>query len=88
VRARRRAQQLRQAGQSVDEGRLLQEIIDRDRRDSSRSDGPLICPADATRIDTTDMSMGGVVDRLEGEVRARIELPSGPGGKRGGAEHG
>jgi cytidylate kinase len=64
VRARRRADQLREAGHTVDEGELLASIIERDRIDSTRADGPLICPEDAIRIDTSDLDIDGVVDAL------------------------
>jgi cytidylate kinase len=72
VRARRRAEQLTEAGASppplID---LLGDIRERDRRDMSRSDGPLICADDALRVDTGPLSLDGVVDLLERTVRAR-----------------
>lgn len=71
VRARRRAQQLGEAGRPVDESHILQQIIDRDTRDNTRSDGPLICPVGAVRIDTSPMSFTEVVDRLERHVVER-----------------
>jgi len=72
VRARRRADQLREGGASVDEGRLLGEILERDRIDSTRSDGPLICPEDAAVIDTSELSIEQVVHELAGRVEARL----------------
>ena len=72
-RARRRADQLRAKGISgPDESSLLQEIIERDASDSSRPVGPLVCPQDAVRIDTTGLSFDQVVDALEDEVRERV----------------
>ena len=71
VRARRRAQQLRHAGRQVDEDQVLQAIERRDTRDWQRSDGPLVCPPDAQRIDTSAMSIEQVVDLLELTVRQR-----------------
>lgn len=68
VRCRRRAEQLRAAGQAPDAESLLREIIDRDRSDSSRSDGPLICPSDAERVDTSGLSFEQVVTHLERRV--------------------
>src|SRR5690606_18562679 len=56
-RARRRAEQLRQTGREADEQQILAGILERDRKDSSRSDGPLICPDDAVRVDTSDMTL-------------------------------
>lgn len=69
VRARRRAEQIRLAGRDADEPQILQDIIDRDHRDSTRLDGPLICPADAVRVDTSMMTLEQVVDHLELLVR-------------------
>ncbi len=74
VRARRRAEQLRAEGRPADERALLAEIIERDRSDSARADGPLVCPQDAIVIDTSHMTRDQVVQRLEDEVRARIEV--------------
>lgn len=72
VRARRRADQLRAAGQKADESVLEREIAARDRSDESRTDGPLVCPADAARIDTSAMSFEDVVNTLEAFVRRHI----------------
>lgn len=72
VRAARRATQLRAAGQHATESELLDEILTRDRSDSSRLDGPLRCPDDAIRIDTSPLTFDQVVDVLERHVRQRI----------------
>lgn len=72
VRAARRADQIRAAGRSVDQTALLAEIIERDRSDSTRQDGPLICPDDALRVDTSSLTLDQVVDTLEAMVRERI----------------
>jgi len=71
VRARRRAEQLREAGKDADEAKILQRILARDESDSTRTHGPLICPDDAERIDTSDMSLDDVVDLLEQRVTER-----------------
>lgn len=73
VRACRRAEQLRAAGVAdVDESRLKDEIEARDRRDSTREVGPLVCPEEAFRVDTSGLSFEEVVQRLEQEVRTRV----------------
>jgi cytidylate kinase len=72
VRALRRAEQLRAAGVEVDLAQLEREMADRDRLDSTRADGPLICPEDAIVIDTSSLSREGVVDRLEALSRERV----------------
>ncbi len=76
IRARRRTEELRAAGQIVDETKLLRQIIDRDHRDSTRSDGPLICPKDAIRIDTSGLSLEQVVDVLVTQVEQRLGTPA------------
>lgn len=73
VRAARRADQLRAFGiVDVDETRLCEEIQARDLRDSTREIGPLVCPPDAIRVDTSDLSFEEVVGRLERDVRSRV----------------
>lgn len=74
VRARRRAAQLREAGKPADEAQLLKQIIDRDQRDSTRDDGPLVCPEDALRLDTSHMTLDMVVDQLESLVRENVPV--------------
>ena len=69
VRAERRADQLRAAGREADVDRLEQEIQQRDDSDTRRTVGPLTCPADAERIDTSDMGFDQVVDGLEAHVK-------------------
>lgn len=72
VRADRRAAQLREMGKPVQLDAIRKNIIDRDRKDSSRPDGPLICPKDATKIDTSDMTLSDVLDHLEQAVRETV----------------
>lgn len=72
IRARRRADQLREHGLHGDADALLSEINERDRSDSSRSEGPLIKPADAIVVDTTSLSLEGVVAALERLVLERM----------------
>ncbi len=73
VRAARRAEQLRAAGQPATEQALLDQILERDRSDSTRADGPLLCPADAIRVDTSGLLFEQVVDELERLVHARLD---------------
>ena len=72
VRARRRAEQLREAGHHADYEQIRRAIIQRDEKDSTRKDGPLICPHDAERIDTSDMTLEQVVDLLERKVGENV----------------
>jgi cytidylate kinase len=75
VRASRRAQQLAEAGQPVDEARLLRDIIDRDNSDMSRSDGPLIRPDGGIVVDTSSLQFDEVVEELERIVRRKAVEP-------------
>ncbi len=72
IRTRRRAEQMRADGRQVDESRLLEEIIERDRIDSTRHDGPLICPDDAIVMDTSTLEIPDVIVSLENTVRQRV----------------
>jgi cytidylate kinase len=81
VRARRRADQMRSGGDNVDLGDLESQILERDRIDSTRSDGPLICPHDAIRIDTSDLDLDSVVTLLERHVREKIGALISDGGE-------
>ncbi len=72
VRAERRAAQLIEAGMHVDRGRIVSDLMERDRLDSTRSDGPLTRPEGAIVIDTTDLTAGQVVDELESICRSRL----------------
>jgi cytidylate kinase len=71
VRAHRRADQLRAAGKPVDEAQILEGIMTRDHKDSTRQDAPLIRPDDAEYVDTSAMTLDQVLDHLETRVRAR-----------------
>ncbi|MFB6265278.1 MAG: (d)CMP kinase [Bradymonadaceae bacterium] len=51
--------------------RVLEEIVERDRRDRQRDVAPLRPPDDAVEIDSTDLSIGEVVDRIVGLVEDR-----------------
>jgi cytidylate kinase len=70
-RARRRVAQLRARGEIVDYAEILNGIVSRDRRDATRSLGPLSVPSDAEVVDTTNLSQEQVVDHIVEQVRAR-----------------
>ena len=72
VRAKRRVQQLRAANRKADQEVVLAQLRERDTRDSTRTDGPLVCPADAQRVDTTQLSLNEVIDLLERRVRETV----------------
>jgi len=61
IRARRRAEQLEQKGIKVDQAAILEQIIKRDRNDSTRSLAPLKPADDAVIVDSSRMSAEDVV---------------------------
>lgn len=71
-RARRRAEEMRRRGETVDEARLAREIVERDRRDSERPTSPLRPADDAIVLDTTTMPFDAVVGRMEEIARAKL----------------
>ena len=73
-RTKRRVKQLRESGKVVDDAQVHQDISSRDKIDSTRSDGPLICPEGALVIDTSDKTMMEVVDLMEKSVRSVLPI--------------
>ena len=72
VRAARRAAELREAGDDVDDGQVLAALLERDRRDSTRVVAPLRVAADAIELDTSGMTLDDVVDAIVGLVRSKV----------------
>lgn len=64
VRALRRAKQLKGKGIETTMASLLQEIGARDERDSSREHSPLVAAHDALIIDSSDLSIRAVVEKI------------------------
>jgi cytidylate kinase len=81
IRARRRAEQLREkliaAGgdprsQNLDVREIERDLLARDARDAGRSEGPLTRPVDALDVDTTSLTFDQVVSHLANLVRERV----------------
>ncbi|WP_456267521.1 (d)CMP kinase [Kushneria sp. AK178] len=70
-RARRRFDQLREAGHHASLSSLLKEIEARDARDTQRAVAPLRPAEDAVTIDTTELSIPDVVARIEALLSRR-----------------
>lgn len=70
VRAQRRSKQLKDKGINVTMASLLQEIGARDERDRSREHSPLVAAHDAFIIDSSDLSISAVVERIRSELIA------------------
>lgn len=64
VRAERRWRQLRDAGRPVSREEALEDVRRRDRRDSSREDSPLTCDTTYERVDTSELGIDTVVERV------------------------
>lgn len=71
ARARRRVEDLAARGITADYGQTLADIEARDVQDSTRTVAPLRPAADAIIIDTTDLDIGDVVERLAAIARSK-----------------
>lgn len=85
VRAQRRCAELRGRGIAADEPTVLAQIEERDRRDRTRLDGPLVMPEGAVVVDTSELSFDEVVDALERAVRGRVQVDTRSGALARGA---
>jgi CMP/dCMP kinase len=70
-RARRRHAELAAQGISADLDVVRDEIKDRDRQDTTRALAPLVKAADAVEIDTSDLTIEQVVERMRAAIEAR-----------------
>jgi CMP/dCMP kinase len=70
-RARRRYLQLKAKGDDVSLSSLLEEIRARDERDTQRAVAPLKPAADAIQLDSTELSIEQVLERILSEVALR-----------------
>ena len=71
VRAERRCGEIRKRGEPAVHEQILKQVLDRDRLDSERSLNPLRAAADATVVDTSDLTLDEVIDAV-----ARLVNPS------------
>jgi CMP/dCMP kinase len=71
-RVRRRLEEDRAKGKTVDAAALAVQMKERDRRDSTRADAPLAQAPDATYLNSTGMSLDEVEEAILKVVRARV----------------
>jgi cytidylate kinase len=71
VRARRRYEEMVAKGETVSFDDVLADSIARDAQDSTREDSPLTCDDTYQIIDTSDLTIDEVVERICAVVRAR-----------------
>lgn len=64
-RIKRRDLQIREKGHFLERNIIKKEIISRDRIDSSREDSPLVIPENGIIIDTSRLSVKGVVEKIK-----------------------
>ncbi len=76
IRAERRFKQLKQQGLDVNLGSLLEELRQRDKRDSERSIAPLRPAEDAIIIDTDHLSVLQVVEKILEEISRKKAFPA------------
>jgi cytidylate kinase len=77
VRQERRIQQRGAAGRPQEAQRLASELRDRDLRDRNRTVSPLAAAPDAVHIDSSNLKIDQVVDRIEQLVRQRLMQTAG-----------
>ena len=62
VRAQRRFDELTSKGAETTFETVLKDVIERDTRDASRKDAPMVAATDATKIDTSDLSIEAAIE--------------------------
>ncbi|ARN56096.1 Cytidylate kinase [Sedimentisphaera salicampi] len=72
IRAKRRAAELEAAGQNADFQEVMKAIEQRDRADKSREVAPLVCPKEAVIIDTGNISIKQVTEKMLSELKEKI----------------
>ncbi len=74
IRAERRYKQLKDKGNDVNLASLLEEISERDKRDSERTISPLKPADDAIIIDTTSLNVEQVLQEVKGLCCKKLQL--------------
>lgn len=72
-RAKRRYRELKDKGHKVDLAAVERDIVTRDKIDSTRTTGPLVKAPDAQVIDTTDKTIGQVVQSVTNLIKSKEE---------------
>ncbi len=74
-RAERRFHEMLAEGEQVTFEEVLSNLCERDRTDAERQVAPLVVPQGAVRLDTSDLPIGEVVERMVFYLRAQQLLP-------------
>lgn len=72
-RAQRRLAEEREHNASATYNQTLLDIVERDRRDTTRADSPLVAAEDAIRVNSTNMSIDDVFRKMLAIVKERTE---------------
>ena len=73
VRAQRRFDELTAKGIQCDFDEIERDIIERDKRDMNRETSPLKQAEDAVLLDSSDLDIDGVVEKMKEIIRERIK---------------
>jgi len=71
-RAKRRYNELLAKGVTISYEQVLEEVMGRDQRDSTRETSPLVIPEHAIVVDTTHLDIDGVIHKVVDVVRDRL----------------
>ena len=77
VRAERRYKQLKEKGIPASIVTLSRDLEERDARDANRAASPLVAASDAVQLDSSELSIDGVVELVVGWWRDRASRESG-----------
>jgi len=72
VRAERRLREDREKGKTADSAEVARQIQERDERDRTRAEAPLVQAPDATYVDSTGLSIDEVEENILRVIRDRI----------------
>ncbi len=81
-RAKRRFLQLKSQGLDVNLDQIIKDLEQRDRRDRERKEAPLIPAEDAVIIDSSDMSVEEVTEKILALLPEKLKAPSGASDSR------
>jgi cytidylate kinase len=72
LRAERRFAELSAKGTAIPREEVLAQIIERDRRDSTRELAPLRCADDAIVVDSTELAIAQVVEQIKNKIKGNV----------------
>jgi cytidylate kinase len=72
-RAIRRYKELIERGDKVQYNEILENVVERDRLDSTRKDSPLVKATDAIEFDNSDMGLKEQFERIYSLVEQRVQ---------------